>query len=229
MPRAILLLLAVVLTAGPALGSERAEAPQQPDVAAVPSCVACEVPVADPRELFPRDEWKALRRGDVLHSESSNGNGSGGESRAEVLIPFSPAQVWAVLTDFERWPSFMPLIRGTRISRRESGRMWVRQDYRVVFADLKHTSIYDLEPASGSLRWVLDLEQDHDIAASQGSWSLIPVADGEQTVIRYHAEMDAGRAVPGFVQKLLRKRSLEGLLSSLRREVARRFGVSASD
>ena len=226
MPRAILLVAALGLALGPA---PQAAAEETPDVAPTSSCVACEVPVADPRELFPRKDWKALRRGDVLLSESLNGNGSSGESRAEMLIPYSPDQVWSVLTDFERWPSFMPLIIGTRISRREDGRMWVRQDYRVVFFDLKHTSIYDLEPARGSLRWSLDLEQDHDIAASQGSWSLIPVADREQTVIRYHAEMDAGRAVPGFVQKLLRKRSLEGLLSSLRGEVARRFEVSASD
>ena len=41
--------------------------------------------------------------------------GQGGAS----LVHRPPREVWAVLTDFERWPEFMPLVNETHVERRE--------------------------------------------------------------------------------------------------------------
>ncbi len=89
---------------------------------------------------------------------------------------------------------------------------------------LRHTTIYELAPARGRLSWALDPEAPHDIAASEGHWEFVPLADGDQTLVRYRATMDAGRRLPAFVAELLRGHSLRRLLRALREETARRYG-----
>lgn len=205
-----------------------AEAPQPeatPPVGAAP-CIACRAPIADPTALFSSADWVALQDGEVLSqaiSRESADNDLAGAMRAESLIRRPPANVWAVLTDFEHWPEFMPLIRGTRVERRVGARLWVEQQYRILLVPLAHTSIYELDPGDGRLSWRLDEEQPHDIAASQGEWELVAVSAGRETLVRYDARMSAGRAVPEFVERMLRERSLEQLLAGLRAEVLRRY------
>ena len=195
-----------------------------PPVGAAP-CIACRAPDVDPSALYSPEEWVALRDGEVLREDGareSTPDDLEGATRAATLIRRPPAQVWAVLTDFERWPEFMPLIDETRVGTRDGPRLRVEQRYSIMFVDLAHTTIYDLAPGEGRLSWRLDEEAPHDIEASQGEWELVPIASGRETLVRYDAKMSAGRAVPEFVERMLRGRSLEQLLAGLRAEVARR-------
>jgi ribosome-associated toxin RatA of RatAB toxin-antitoxin module len=196
-----------------------------PPVSSAP-CIACRAPALDPSRAFSHEEWLALEDGEVLRrhetAERSKEELAGG-AHADSLIARSPAQVWAVLTDFERWPAFMPLVEKTQVARRDGSRMWVAQQFSVMFVSMGHTTIYELDAGDGRLTWQLDEAVPHDIASSQGSWQLVPVADGHETLVRYVAQMRAGRAVPEFVEGWLRERSLEKLLTSLRSEVLRRY------
>jgi coenzyme Q-binding protein COQ10 len=196
-----------------------------PPVSAAP-CIACRAPALEPSDAFSESEWLALEDGEVLRRHDTVARSEeelAGGARAESLIPRPPAQVWAVLTDFERWPDFMPLVEKTRVARRDGPRLWVAQKFSVMFVSMGHTTIYDLATGDGRLSWRLDDAEPHDIAASQGAWQLVPIADGRETLVRYVARMRAGRGVPGFVEDWLRERSLEKLLTSLRAEVLRRY------
>ncbi len=196
-----------------------------PPVGAAP-CIACRAPVAEPETLYSVEDWVSLQDGAVLRQAvvlENEPNDSSGGTRAESLIRRPPADVWSVLTDFERWPEFMPLIDETRIGRRAGAKLWVEQRYSIMLMAFAHTTIYDLEPRDGRLTWSLDEAAPHDIAASRGAWALLPVAAGRETLVRYDARMSAGRAVPEFVERMLRNRSLEQMLDGLRAEVLRRF------
>lgn len=214
-----------------ALWLAAAEAPlleaSTPPVGAIP-CVACRADAEQLLRRYSESDWRRLRSGDVLIAREHPDEDArpAGRARAASLIPHSPERVWKVLTDFEAWPGFVPLVTGTRVVRREGGRAWVRQDYRVLFVRMQHTTIYDFAPDRGRLGWTLDREAAHDIAASEGSWQLCPVGGDAHTLVAYRAAMDAGRAVPDFVEDLLARRSLEGLLKALRAEVARRYAES---
>jgi uncharacterized protein YndB with AHSA1/START domain len=218
--------LLFVVACSAALGAAEATAPEAtPPVGAAP-CIACRAPVAEPTALYSPEDWVALEDGAVLRHEvarESTENDLAGATRAESLIRRPPANVWAVLTDFEHWPEFMPLIRGTRVERRAGAQLWVEQRYRIMFVPLAHTTIYDLAPGDGRLSWRLDEAAPHDIAESRGEWALVPIALGRETLVRYDARMSAGRAVPEFVERMLRDRSLEQLLAGLRTEVLRRY------
>ncbi len=191
-------------------------------------CIACRGEITRPQALYSDLEWKQLRKGGVLRSADRQ-EATAARTRAAVLIEQPPARVWAVLTDFESWPGFMPHVTKTEITRRDGERMWVRQDFKVMLVGMRHTTVYDLEPKSGQLAWNLDLEQEHDIAASAGHWELVPIDEGRRTLVRYEAAMDSGRGMPAFVEDLLLKRSLADLVESLRAEVTRRESEAAAE
>lgn len=216
----ILTACAAVLAAPDAPPSE-----ETPPVGAAP-CIACIAPVAEPATLFSVEDWVALESGAVLRqpvTPEGDPNDASGATRAASLIRRPPANVWTVLTDFERWPEFMPLIDGTRVGRRAGAKLWVEQRYSIMLMPFGHTTIYDLDPRDGRLTWKLDEAAPHDIAGSRGSWALLSIGDGNETLVRYDARISAGRAVPEFVERMLQDRSLEQMLAGLRGEVLRRF------
>jgi len=196
-----------------------------PPVGAAP-CIACRAPASDPRGAFSARDWAALEEGGVLRATPARRESPDGlseSSTAASLVHRPPREVWAVLTDFEHWPDFMPLLRETRVERREGGKLWVTQKFRVLFYPMRHTTVYQLEPGDGRLAWRLDGDAPHDIAASEGHWELIAVDGGEATLVRYEAKISAGRAVPEFLERMLREHSLGQMLDGLRGEVLRRF------
>ncbi len=224
----MLAMSALVLAAcAAALGPAESPAPVElPPVGAAAPCIACLAPAAEPATLYSVEDWSALQEGAVLRQPvvlEGDPTDASGSTRAESLIRRPPANVWSVLVDFERWPEFMPLIDGTRVERRVGGKLWVEQRYSIMLMPMAHTTIYDLAPRDGRLSWNLDLASPHDIAASRGAWALVPIAEGRETLVRYDARMSAGRAVPEFVEQMLRDRSLEEMLAGLRGEVLRRY------
>jgi ribosome-associated toxin RatA of RatAB toxin-antitoxin module len=196
-----------------------------PPVGAAP-CIACRAAAPDPKSAFSPRDWAALEEGDVLRAtpkRSESADDRAASSSAASLVRRPPREVWAVLTDFERWPEFMPLLRETHVERREGAKLWVAQKFRVLFYPMRHTTVYQLEPGDGRLAWRLDPDAPHDLAASEGHWQLIAVDGGRATLVRYEATISAGRAVPEFLERMLRERSLGQLLDGLRGEVLRRF------
>ena len=203
-----------------------AAAPEATPPVGAAVCIACRAPAAEPARLYSAEDWVALQDGAVLRQPVSledEESDPSGATRAESLIRRPPANVWTVLTDFERWPEFMPLIDSTRVERRAGAKLWVEQRYKIMLMPFGHTTIYDLDPRDGRLSWNLDEAAPHDIAASRGAWALLPIGAGQETLVRYDARMSAGRALPEFVERMLRDRSLEQMLAGLRAEVLRRF------
>lgn len=219
---ALALWAALTLAAAAAPGDE---GDRLPEVAAPSPCIACEVPVQELRDLVPALELERLRDGEILIVEQSrqrDADSARGSTRATALVPRPPRDVWRTLVDFESWPGFMPLLDDSEVARRQGDQVWVRQRFSVMFVGMRHTTVYDLAPRAGELRWALDEQEPADIEASRGSWKLVPIDGGRATLLRYEATMSSGRAVPGFVQDMLLRRSLRKLLASLRTETERR-------
>ena len=194
-------------------------------------CVACLADAQKAAAIFTADEWLRLERGRIVKHPGRRDANSDSLARAEAaagLIPHAPERVWSVLTDFEKWPSFMPHITSTEITHRNGSRQWVRQIYSVLFMEMQHTTIYRLDPGQGRLDWELDLSQKRDIRSSRGNWELYARDSGQSTLVRYIADIDAGRTVPGFVEKMLTGQSIGALFASLRGELDLRYGEPAS-
>jgi ribosome-associated toxin RatA of RatAB toxin-antitoxin module len=209
----------VLLAPGATLGEDAAA--QLP----TPSCVACRADVPTLREGLEPGDWEVLRAGDVL--AKATGPASDGKGRSVTalgIVPASPAQVWAVVTDWEAYPRFLPNTEQTRVVRVEGSRVWLSQHLRLAFTDVRYGTVWTLEPERGVGRFALDPDAPHDVAALEGSWQLAPLGDGAETFVRYAFWVDTGRPVPGFVQQALTRLSLPGVVRGVRDEVSRRYG-----
>lgn len=193
--------------------------------ASAPVCAACRSDVDELRRGYSADAWEKMTGGGVVtgktHSEDPGG-GLRGQVQAAAILAFDPAQVWAVLTDFEARPRFAPGAKEARIVKSEGDRVWVAQHLKVLFSDIRFQSVNTLDPEHGILSWTLDRSVPHDIEETIGTWALFPIGT-RQTLVKYGAAIDSGRPVPGFVEDFLSQRSLPGLLAGVRDELRRRF------
>ncbi len=214
-----LALLTVVASTGVTSGTV-------PAALSAPACVACQVDGERARRDYSTDDWNALVAGKVLSSEAADGES--GEDRegtvqAVGVIEDVPSHVWTTLVDFASRPRFQPGTKEVRVVRVDGDRVWVAEHLRFFLVDVRYTVINTLDPAGGTIRFVLDESVDHDIGGTRGSWQLTPVAAGRHTLVTYRAWIDTGRHIPAFIEHFLLQRSLPNLISGLRDEVGRRF------
>lgn len=190
------------------------------------ACVACRVESEDLLRDFAQEDLRAIHGGEVVAREVARAP-AGERERTVTAAGFvigAPEQVWSVLTDWESYPSFFPNAKETHVRRIEGRRAWLSQRLEVFFFDVRYGVVWEMDPEAGRVRFELDPDVPHDIAGTRGSWRLAPLDAGARTLVRYEAWIDTGRAVPGFVEEALMRRSLPRLLVALREEVGRRFG-----
>jgi len=195
-----------------------------PDVAAG-NCVCCSADADSAIHRVAGQDWLFLQDGGVLKRRTGrieSASSLRGGAEASGLLAYPPDRVWEVLTDFQAWPTFMPHVTATEVTQSEGRKQWVRQSFRILMTKLRHTTIYELDPLHGRLSWQLDLEQAHDIASSEGHWDLAPANGGNSTLVRYSSDLDSGRRVPEFIERMLFERSIDDLFAALRSELARR-------
>ncbi|HVO25894.1 MAG TPA: SRPBCC family protein [Candidatus Margulisiibacteriota bacterium] len=191
-----------------------------------PGCIGCRVDLAEIRRSYSDADWQALMQGKVVTTLSREA-GAGGTvqstNEASAIIPYPPAEVWSVVTDFESRPRFVPGNKEVQIVRRDGNRLWIAEHLRVLLINVRFVVISTLEPEQGRVTWVLDRDAPHDIADTTGSWTVVPLAGGQETLVRYRTWIDSGRSVPRFVEDFLTKRSLPKIVEGIRSEVHRRF------
>jgi uncharacterized protein YndB with AHSA1/START domain len=195
-----------------------------PEALVAPACVACHVDGEHITQSYSTDEWKALTAGKVLTAKVANEEAhkdQQGTVQAMGIIEHSPSRVWATLVDFASRPLFQPGTKEARVVQVDGNRAWVAEHLRFFLVDIRYTVINTLDPAGGTMRWVLDESVAHDIGGSRGSWQLTPIADGRHTLLTYRAWIDTGRHLPRFVEQFLLQQSLPNAIKGIRDEVTR--------
>lgn len=200
--------------------------PFPPAVPTPAACVGCRADLPHIRSSYSDADWQALMQGKVVTTTLSDARSAGGvqsTNQASVLIPYPPAQVWSVVTDFESRPQYVPGAKSVQILRREGNRLWIAEHLRILLINVRFVVISTVEPEQGSVNWVLDHSAENDIADTTGSWTVVPLQDGQETLVRYRTSIDSGRSVPRVIEDYLTQRSLPKVVDGLRTEVHRRF------
>lgn len=149
---------------------------------------------------------------------SAAANGEGVSVTASVEIPATPAEVWAVMTDCERAPAFVPGLISCRVLDRDpngawdvrehvSSPGWLLPNVRTVFRSeyLPHRRV-SFARTSG------------DLAKSKGEWRLDERREAPATRVTYVAEVDYDTLLPGFLLRRHLEDQMVRVLAALRRE-----------
>ena len=215
--------LALALLAVPALA-------QPSEITSVSPCVGCQTTAEQVRGDLSDRDWQTVAGGAIVTGDVHSHGANGSEQhavRAIGLVREPPAKVWEVLIDFPGRLKWQHDFTEIRVVRADGERIWVAEKLKVLFVTIGFQIINTLHPDTGAISFEMDESAPHDIAASKGFWQLAPSGDDQQqTLVAYHAWVDAGRYVPDFVQSFLLERSLPHVIDGLREEVQRRFGAS---
>jgi ribosome-associated toxin RatA of RatAB toxin-antitoxin module len=199
----------------------RTPAVRLPKALTAPSAVAVQVNAERVRRRYTTRQWEALLAGEIVSAASREADGQHAE--ASGVIRYAPGDLWPLLVDFESRPAYLPGAQEIRILKVAGNRVWLAEQVKILFVSIAYQVINTLDPAAGSVSWVLDDTATNDIAATAGSWQLVPVAGG-QTLVRYSNVLDTGQPLPGVIERVLLKRSLPQMIGGLRAEAARRLG-----
>lgn len=133
-----------------------------------------------------------------------------------VTIHAPPNAVMAVVTDFARYPDFLPEMEDVEVLLVEPGAWEVRFTVRVI-RQLSYT-LRLVQADALTLRWSL---LEGVFRSNDGGWSLAPGPEGG-TVATYRIDVQMGMFVPGNIVHSLVERGLPRTLQRFKAEAERR-------
>jgi len=139
---------------------------------------------------------------------------------ARFEVPQPPDMVFAVLSDYEQIPRFMPEVRTSVVHERTPERMVVEQEAVSKFMMFSKTVHLLLEVThdADTIRFVD--RSARSFKRYEGTWRVTPSGNG--TIVTYDLAAQPGFDVPEFILKRLLRRDAGQMIDNLRREFASR-------
>jgi coenzyme Q-binding protein COQ10 len=121
-------------------------------------------------------------------------------SRAEetILIDAPLAKVYGIITDYERYPEFLPEMTSITIESRHDNVVVARFDLELMMMRFSYTLRLE-ENAPAELSWTLG--EGKMMVANNGGWKL--VAEGDKTRATYALDVELKGLIPKSVRDRL--------------------------
>ena len=129
----------------------------------------------------------------------------------------TPAEVMAVVADFEAYPEWVGNLDEVEVLARDRRGRGTRVAYRLrtPFGDQAYTLAYRYQPRDAGLTWTYVEGTLDDLA---GSYTLEPTGDGT-TRVTYRLEVAMSVPLPGLVKRQAAKQIVRSALADLKRRV----------
>ena len=143
-------------------------------------------------------------------------------ARAEgsTEVQATPAEVMAVIADFEAYPDWVANLEEVQVLRRDRRGRGTRVAFRLgtPLGQQRYTLAYRYRPRDAGVSWTYVEGTLEDLA---GAYSLEPADDGA-TRVTYQLEVALGMAVPGFLMRQAARQIVRTALGDLKRRVESR-------
>ena len=141
------------------------------------------------------------------------------------FIPRStPAEVYAVVTDFSAYQRLFPEIKAARVLSTTGQTMRVEFRAEVVLG-VRYVLDLTCDPAALTVDWTF--VEGEIVSGSVGSWRFR--AEGDGTAVEYRVALDVRAPVPGFILRKvtdgLVAASIPAMFTSIERELRERQGA----
>jgi ribosome-associated toxin RatA of RatAB toxin-antitoxin module len=137
----------------------------------------------------------------------------------------TPAELYAVVTDFDAYPRLFREMKSVTVKSREGNRVRVEFKLEMVVA-IRYVLELVCDPTAFTIDWTY--VEGEVVTGSEGSWRFVPEADG--TRMDYKTAVTINAPLPGFVIRrvtdALVAASLPAMLTSVDTEAARRRGTA---
>jgi ribosome-associated toxin RatA of RatAB toxin-antitoxin module len=154
------------------------------------------------------------------------------EVLAKATIDHPPERLFAVISDYERYPEFMPYVKRSEVVRKQNDVRWVFQHLVFPFpvSDRQYTiKISDVEsrPKDGfyCVEWSLDKDAPakRDVsgitpAFNDGFWILRQLDQGK-TEVSYFLHTDPSGWLPAWIINMANREALPAVMQALRQRV----------
>jgi ribosome-associated toxin RatA of RatAB toxin-antitoxin module len=137
------------------------------------------------------------------------------EGAAEVRA--SPAEVMAVIADFDAYPDWVGGIEEVRVLARDRRGRGARVAFRLrtPVGDADYTLAYRYAPRDAGVSWTYVEGSLQDLS---GSYDLEPTGDGA-TRVTYRLDVELGMPLPGLVKRQAARQIVRSALGDLKRRV----------
>lgn len=137
---------------------------------------------------------------------------------ASIDIEAKPATVWAVISDCDRAPKFVPNMESCRIVDRDPRDRWqVRETLLNITLLPRIRSLSRLE-FDKDRRITFKQAGGGDMRIAEGEWRVEPLAKGTATRLRYDAVLALNMAVPRFLVENIANRDVPALMKNIERD-----------
>jgi ribosome-associated toxin RatA of RatAB toxin-antitoxin module len=139
---------------------------------------------------------------------------------ATFEVPQAAALVYAVLTDYEQVPKFMPDVKSSIVRERTPERILLEQEAvaKLMFFSKRVHLLLAVSETPNAIQFADTSRKS--FAVYDGSWTLTPLED--RTRIAYALTAKPSFSVPEFVLTRLLKRDAGRMIAGLKGEMARR-------
>jgi ribosome-associated toxin RatA of RatAB toxin-antitoxin module len=135
-----------------------------------------------------------------------------------VEIDASPAEIMAVIADFESYPEWVDGIKAAEVrDRDDDGRgTEVAFEFSAMGFDASYTLRYEYEPEDRGVRWTT-AEASGAVKDIRGEYVLEPL-NGD-TEVTYRLAVETAVRVPGFLKRRADRQAIRTALDGLKRRV----------
>jgi ribosome-associated toxin RatA of RatAB toxin-antitoxin module len=129
----------------------------------------------------------------------------------------TPAEVMAVVADFEAYPEWVGNLEEVEVLARDRRGRGTRVAYRLrtPMGDQAYTLAYRYQPRDAGMTWTYVEGTLDDLA---GSYTVEPTGDGT-TEVTYRLEVAIGVPLPGLVKRQAARQIVRSALADLKRRV----------
>lgn len=181
-------------------------------------CIALSAQALDLNALTAEQKAK-LEKGDVVilkNKVNDQGAKVTSNSTALVVVNKPVADVWPVISGYEKLPEFIPRLILSEKYAEKDGKIGIRQCLKVLWKKVNYHVLQTEDAANHVLMFDLDKSQKNDIAETSGRWELHAQGDDKCLAV-YTLALDTGMPVPRFIQNMLLNQDLPATMNAVKK------------
>ena len=130
------------------------------------------------------------------------------KAKASEVIDVPPEKFFKVISDFEKYPEFIPEVKGVKILEKKKNEVTAEFEISLI-KNIKYVLKLTFDPPH-RLSWTL--AEKGFFKQNDGAWELEPLEGGKKTKATYIVEIGVGMFVPKSIVNMLVGQSLPQML-----------------